>query len=729
LGKEKPASSRRTLRVLTRSRGTIFTIVAALLLEGSFRAFLPFSAGVLVDRSMGGKDRETLVLIVAILAGGFFASQLIGLFRDSLFARLQSRSLATIRQSMFERLQQFSLSFHAAREPEEVLDAFAGDLGIIESAFSMTPTWGAMPAIESLIFTGVILWIDWRIGLLSLLLWPWVILAPQTLTKQVNLASESCKDEEVRILGVVEESLTARLVIRAFSLDHLGLALFRKRNEMLQKGTKRAAFLSALMDRFTQAGILFLQVAILGLSALLAFSGQITAGRLVSIPILTWMLAEALLLVSEYRPALAEAQIAWRRILETLRDPAPVLDARDAKPLAALHREIVFNEVTFSYGDAPALNGATVRVAKGSCTAFVGPSGSGKSMMLRMLMRFLDPQKGSVSIDDVPLKNVAQASLRARIGFVLPENFIFNATIRENIRLGHPDASEERVRDVVKTLGILDSPDRLPQGLDTMVGENGFPLSENLKQRLALARALLRSPDLLLLDDIGSELEPGEEIAIHETVRAMSRGRTVIEATHRLSNVANADAIFVFSEGKIEEQGTHAELLAKDGLYAAIWRRQTGFRFSADGRNVTVSVERMKQMPVIGKLSDELAAELAGYFITETLPAGREIVRKGDPGDRFYTIVRGRAEIWKTDEESGEEVAVFVLEDGDSFGEVALLADLPCSETVRTSTLCTIVSLGRAQFNIVIEKSPELRQLMTEAAGHLRESADAATLP
>jgi len=346
----------------------------AMLVEAAFHAQLPFTAGLLVDRVLANKDRDALGMILLSLLVGFVAALLAGLFRDSLYARLQSKALANIRQSMFERLQQLSLAFHDTTENQEVLECFAEDLGIVESAFSMAATWGALPAIETLVYTGTILWLDWRVGLVSILLWPWTILAQNTFARHVASASEKCKDEEVRMLGIVEESLTARLVIRAFSLEHLGINLFRRRNELLQKGTRRTSFLMSAMDRFTLTGILFLQIMILALSALLAFDDQMTIGRLVSIPILTYLLAQSLLLVAEYVPALGEGRAAWRRIRLLLRDPSPVLDKADSKQLTTMQNEVLFNNVSFSYGDTAALDNVQRAGSGGVTWRLSGPA-------------------------------------------------------------------------------------------------------------------------------------------------------------------------------------------------------------------------------------------------------------------------------------------------------------------------------------------------------------------
>lgn len=691
-------------------------LVLALSIEAAFHGLLPFSAGFLVDRAVHGKDRDSLVLMLALLAGGFVLAQVAGLCRDSLWSRLQSQSLANLRQSMFDRLQQLSMSFHAATEPADVLDCFTGDLGVIESAFSMAPAWAGLPAVECLVYTGLILGLDWRVGLLSMLLWPWTALAPKVFTPQAGEVSESCKDEEVRMLGVVEESLTAKVVIRAFSLEHMGVALFRKRNELLSRGTRRAAFLTALTERFTQAGVLFILTMILALSALLAFDDQLTAGKLIAIPLLTWLLSQSLLRISEYLPVYGEAKTAWQRIVAGLRDPAPVFDKAEAKMLAPLRDQILFNDVSFSYDDAPALEHFSAAVKRGSYVAIVGPSGAGKSTMMRLLMRFHDPASGMITIDGHDLKAVTQASLRARIGLVLQDNFIFNATIRENIRLGHPDASEERLRDVVHATGVLESAPDLPNGLDTLVGENGTKLPGETTQRLAIARALLRSPDMLLLDEFASALEPAEEVAVAETLRELAKERTVISATHRLSSAADAGLIYVLDGGKIVERGSHFELMALGGFYSNLWKKQSGFRFSADGRHVDVDAQRLKQLPVLEKLDEEILAELAPFFVTETFPAKREIVCQNDPGDRFYIIVRGKVEVWRTEEHTGETRCVATLQDGDYFGEITLITGFPRTATVRTSTVCTCISLGRGQFDRLIDRFPEIRRELSETA-------------
>jgi ATP-binding cassette subfamily B protein len=358
--------------------------------------------------------------------------------------------------------------------------------------------------------------------------------------------------------------------------------------------------------------------------------------------------------------------------------------------------------------------------------AFVGPSGSGKSTILNLLMRFHDPTAGFIAIDGHDLRSVTQASLRSRMGVVLQENSMFNVSVFENIRLGKPDASTEAIFAAARAVGLHEFIMTLPRGYETPVGEHGARLSSAQVQRLAIARAILRDPEILLLDEVTSALDPVDEVAVHSTLRSVGKGRTVISVTHRLSTVADAEHIFVFDRGRIVEQGSHFELLALNGTYANLWRKQAGFTFSADGRHVDVDAPRLKAFPILETLDEEKLAELAPFFATETFMPGREIVRQNDPGDKFYIIARGAVEVWRTEEQSGNTKRVAVLQDGDFFGEITLITGFPRTATVRTMTVCTCISLERGQFNRMMDGFPELRRQLSEiAVQRLRESSKA----
>jgi len=699
----------------------------AVLVEASFRVLVPLSAGYLIDKTLIAHDWDRLMLTAEVLCGGFLVALVAGMVRDRVYSRLQGRSLANLRQNMYERLQQLSLTFHSQADTNDILDRFSEDISLIEHAFAMTVSWGILPGLEAALCSALMCWLDWRVGVMGLLFWPWVLLAPRTVARHANAAIENCKDEEIRILGVVEESLTARYVIRAFSLERMGISLFRKRNELLMHGETKAGLYAGAMERLSSVGVLGLQVGVLLFSGWLAFNYGLSPGLVISLQLLAIALGVSLTTCTEYFPALEESKDAWSRIQEDLADPAPVLDQSGARALPPLQNEILFFEVKYNYPEErTALAGVTVQIPRGTSAALVGPSGCGKSTMLRLLLRFNDPESGVVSIDGNDVKLVTQASLRSRVGVVLHENFVFNASIGENIRLGRPETSEETIGDVAHAAGILQFAAALPKGLETQVGANGMRLDGEAVQRLALARALLRNPDILLLDEVASALDATQEEAVNVTLREIAKDRTVIAATHRLASVSFCDTIFVFDEGRVVEQGSHAELMAKEGFYARLWRKQSGFHFSPDGRHVDVDAARLRQFPILERLPEEVLAELAPYFATETFEPNRDIVTQNDPGDKFYIVARGTLEVWRTDEQSDVASKIAVLQDGDFFGEITLITGFPRTATVCTKTVCTCISLERGQFDRVIDRFPELRPELSEVAvQRLRESGRA----
>jgi ATP-binding cassette subfamily B protein len=703
-------------------RFSIAFVSLAIVIEAAFTALVPLSLRYFIDHVLTARDLRSMFLVLGILTAGTALSLVSGLLRDFLAAREQARILSALRQRLFERLQHLSISFHFHAAKAGLLERFSTDFPAIENAVALALPWGILPAIESILSTGLMFWLNWRSGLAGCLLWPWILLAPRLAKTRTSRAAVACGEQESRILRAVRENVAAQAIVRAFSLENTGIAAFRQHNDLLALRTMRAGLLSSFRERFTASGIVFIQILILALTVWLAFEKRISIGTLVALQLLPLTLSGSLLSIVQYLPAIVVARDASRRIGEMLDAPPATEDREDARYLPPFQSEIVFSKVDFSYGgERKDLSGVTARIVRGSYVAFVGPSGSGKSTMLNLLMRFYDPQHGRITIDGHDLRSVTQASLRSRIGVVLQENSPLNMSLRDSIRLGKPEASEEEVTAVAKAAGLHDFIMGLPRRYET-----GADLPAAPMQRLAIARAMLRNPEILLLDEATSALDPADEEAVNETLRAFRKGRTVISVTHRLATAADADHIFVFEKGRIVEQGSHFELLAANGTYAGFWRKQAGFTFSADGRHVDVDAQRLKAFPILEKLDEDQLGELAPYFATETFPPGRDIVSQNDPGDRFYIIARGQVEVWRTEEQSGNTTRVAVLQDGDFFGEITLITGFPRTATVRTTAVSTCISLERGQFNRMLERFPELRRALSEiAVERLRQSSKA----
>jgi ATP-binding cassette subfamily B protein len=338
-------------------------------------------------------------------------------------------------------------------------------------------------------------------------------------------------------------------------------------------------------------GIIIMQVIVLAVGAYMAWQGSITIGSLAAFQAIFVTMSTYLTWVTQYMPQIIQAAGSVARLEEIMREVPEVADAPDAVPLPGFATDIRLNNVTFGYTPAMHnLENVSVTIKRGERVAFVGASGSGKSTIINLVMRFYDPQAGSVTIDGVDVRKVTQESLRSRMGVVFQESFLFNLTIRENLRLGRADATDAEVETAARAAEIHQAIMEMPEGYDTMVGERGGTLSGGQRQRLAVARALLNDPEILILDEATSALDPVTEEAISATLEQVGRSRTVLMVSHRLASVRHMDRIVVLDHGRIIEAGRHDELMKKDGLYVELWRKQGGFSTGADGAEAKMSV-------------------------------------------------------------------------------------------------------------------------------------------
>jgi ATP-binding cassette subfamily B protein len=280
-------------------------------------------------------------------------------------------------------------------------------------------------------------------------------------------------------------------------------------------------------------------------------------------------------MLSDVGQTIQRAAGSLARITELLDEPLTIADGPDAVPLAPVHHELRLERVSFGYDDRPVLRDLSLTIPAGQHVAIVGPSGAGKSTLLNLLLRFWDPTEGRVLVDGQDLRDLQVASLREQIGVVLQDPFIFDTTLRENIALGRPDATDAEIVAAARGARLHEYITSLPAGYDTVVGERGVRMSGGQRQRLAIARALLRQPSLLILDEPTSALDAQTEREILDTLTELAQGRTTISITHRLSLAATADRIFVLADGRLVEQGSHAELVRAGGLYRRMYDEQT----------------------------------------------------------------------------------------------------------------------------------------------------------
>ena len=705
--------------------GVALVIAVGLLIEMAFSAAVPMSFKYLVDSAIVPRDERVLVTILAGLVGSLLVASLAGLGLDYVYVRFSTGLLNALRWRMFTHLQCLSSNFFARSRSADLIARFSNDLNSVELALAQALDDLVLPALNIALGAVLLFMLDWRLGLIAMLAIPACLLGPRLITPKTAAAGYQRKQSESQTAATVQENISGQAIIKAFSLEKPMLTRFSERITLQTASCLRVGILSSLIERTAYIGTLVVQVLILGVGGFMAFRGYLSVGSLVAFQALFGNFIDSLACTTRYFPTLVQAGAGMQRVQDLLDELPDVVDQPDAPPLPRLSTAIHFDGVKFGYTSGHLnLDDVSFSIRAGESAAFVGPSGSGKSTVLSILCRFYEPSAGVVAFDGRDLREVSQESLRGQLGIVFQESLLFNTTIRENIRIGKPEATDEEVEAAARAAEIHGIIAAMPEGYDTAVGERGGRLSGGQRQRIAIARALLRDPRVLVLDEATSALDSATEAAINRTLERAAEGRTLVSVTHRLASIVGMDHIFVMEAGRLVEHGRHKELLALGGVYAELWEKQHGF-FIDDGGGTRVEASRLRSIPMLQSLDDGSLSQLADIFCAERCPADREVFREGDPGDKFYIVARGRLTVW-VNTPDGSQKKIRTMDDGDHFGEIALMEDTPRTATVRTSTDCIFMTLARDPFLKLLSHEPKLRESFQKVvAKRLKTSAKA----
>jgi ATP-binding cassette subfamily B protein len=705
-------------------RGASFAVLGLILVQVGFALVVPFGYQVIFDRVLVQKDLVALAWVMTGLLAAFLVYSVATVLQEAVAARTGTRVMNDLRLRMFEQLQRLGVPFDARHDAGAVVSRFATDLTVIETGI-VRPLPLCLLNVLILAASALLLfWVEWRLALFTYAALPLGVVAPRLLGPRATSHTRDRQAEDGRVVSVVQESVAARAIVTAFGLQRARVELFRRRLGALAGASDAASFWSGMAGRGASLGVILVQLMVVGVGAWLAIRGHLSAGALVSFVALLLNVGTSVTPLTRLVPPLIHATGSLQRIEEFLAERPAVSERPDALSLPPLSREIRFEGVGLGDGPQAVLRDLTFSIPAGASVAFVGASGSGKSTVLRLLMRLQDPTEGRVTFDGHDLRQATDASLRAQLGVVLQDTALFNATLGDNIRVTRPDAADHEVQAAARLAQVHDAILGFPAGYDTPVGEGGGGLSGGQRQRVAIARALLRDPPVLVLDEATSALDPATAAAVEGTLRRLEEGRTVVTVTHRLASVAHVDRTFVLDGGRLVEQGSHDELLERKGAYSRLWDKQSGFNVEGDGGQARVQSARLRGVPLLAGLPNALLDELAEQFATERFDAGRVVFVQGDPGDKLYLVVRGSVEVLQASG-SGASSVVRVLEDGDYFGELALLDGAPRSGTVRTRTPCLFLTLVRQHFNRLLGTAPGLRADLERAAAERRASTPA----
>ena len=524
-----------------------------------------------IDAGIRANDVGELNLSVAIYLLVAFLAYVFGRMQFLYLNRTGESFLRVLRLAVFRQMQRQSMAFYDRNKAGVLVARMTAD---IESMAELVQ-WGLLQFIAAgmlLVFAFfVLLTLSWQLTIVALLVMPLLIAASIKFQRDSNKAYLTVRERVGANLSALQEGITTVRVIQAYAQEEETIEKFTKSNRELFQSHERSVRISTWYFALIEFGGVFASALMIGIGGWLVHRGDVTLGTVVAFTLLLSSLFDPVQQLSQLYNTVQSAGAALNKLFQIL-DAKPEVDEHPAAVALPEAGELRVDGVTFSYGGAtnPALNNVSITVGVGEKLALVGPTGAGKSTLAKLMARLYDPQSGVVSYGGVNLTMATMDSLRKRIVVVPQEGFLFNGTIRDNLRIARSDATDEQIDAAVTAIGATEHFATLPDGLDTEVRERGSRLSAGERQLVALARAALVDPRVLVLDEATSNLDPGTEAEVEQALERLMSGRTVIVVAHRLSTVQRADHIAVIDAAGIAEYGTHEQLVALNGRYNAL---------------------------------------------------------------------------------------------------------------------------------------------------------------
>lgn len=698
------------------NKGFAFTAYIFGIIDIAFTGLMALAMKYLLDNAIKPGDGSLLLKTIIFMLLGILLTKSSDVLRRYLIAVFSSRTVADSRRRCFMHLQELSLSDFSDIESSYLIGRFSTDMSAVQTLTSVTiPSF--VTGIAKIVVSFILIFLlDFRLALISIgvLLLSTAVLV--ILGKKSRIAVKALKDQAGRLTDMLMENVSNQPAVKAFDLQESSEADYERENKKHEALSLRSMFINGCMTVASGGLIEVFSILIICIGAFWVFSGTMTVGTLVSFNSIFSTLSSAVIALIAVFPSLVECKVCIHNLELFFKKTPGIANDRNAEALPDPVKELSMEHVTFGYDpETPVLKDVILQVPASRSIAIVGPSGSGKSTIASLLMRFYDPDAGTVMADGKDYKHLDLRSLHEAVGIVPQETVFFNDTIENNLLFARPDATDDEIAEAVKAADA-EYIFSLPGGLSSKVQNGGRSLSGGQRQRLSLARALLRKPRFLILDEATASLDPAAERAVNDAVLQLpGRGTAVVNVTHRLSTITGYDCVYVISEGCIAESGTHASLMAQKGIYAQLFEKQSGFTVTDDMSSATITPERLSKIGLFGGFPVKSLAELCKNFNSCTYPASSTIISEGDKGDMFYIIVRGRVEVLK--KIGSRDTRVKILEDGDFFGEIALLSNVRRTATVRTVEPTLLISLKRSRFLKLAGSVPGLHDKLEKTMG------------
>lgn len=566
---------RRIWDYLAKRRLKLILVLVMVVLTSALALLGPYLIGTAVDTYLEGEGENTWVYFLLVLGGVYLLHPLFAFLQNIWMIEVAQETVYRMRHDLFTHLHRLPIPFFGKRQQGEIMSRLTNDIENVSATLN-----GSIIQITSSILTlaGVVIVMLTLSPLLTLLTFtvvPLMVLGMRWITKRTGPLFKERQRNLGELNGYIEETLSGQRIIKAFSQEERVLTAFKEQNDRIRISGFWAQTISGFIPKLMN-GLNNLSFAIIaGIGGIMAISGSISVGVIIIFAEYARQFTRPLNDLANQWNTILSAIAGAERVFEIMDEDPEVIDEAGAHELEHVEGAVKFDHVSFGYEEKGAtLQDISFEAKPGEMIALVGPTGAGKTTLIQLISRFYSPNQGTITVDGQDVTTIQRKSLRSHMAFVLQDSFLFEGTIRENIRYGRLDASDEEVEEAAKMANAHSFITRLKQGYDQVLHADGSGISQGQKQLLAIARAMLANPAMLVLDEATSSIDTVTEIKIQEGLQRLMQGRTSFVIAHRLNTIRQADKILVMQQGKLIEQGSHEELLEGQGFYSELYHGQ-----------------------------------------------------------------------------------------------------------------------------------------------------------
>ncbi|MED4554564.1 MULTISPECIES: ABC transporter ATP-binding protein [Lysinibacillus] len=528
----------------------------------------PYMIGHIIDDYIMKKDIDGTIRLGILLAVIFSVASILTWLQTYVMIQVAMKTIRTLRLELFQKLQTLTLRFFDQRALGDLMSRVTNDIDNLNTALVQSVTQ-IVSSILTVIGVSIAMFtLSWQLAIVTLIIIPLIVFTTKQIIKRSSKNYAARQRDLGKLNGYIEEMITGSEVLTLFGREQQTIDTFHQQNENLRNSAQRAEITSGLLGPINNFMNNLGLAVVIGTGAFLAVKSIVTVGIIAAFVTYTRQFFRPLNQLSNLLNTFQSAIAGAERVFEILDEPSEVADKPNAIKTASLKGDVVFKQVSFSYEpNKPVLKNIDFHAKAGETFALVGPTGSGKTTIINLLTRFYDVDQGEILIDGHNIEHYQMATIRQRVGVVLQDTYLFSGTIRENIRFGKLDATDEEVVEAAKIANAHHFIKYLPAQYETPVQAGGANLSQGQRQLIAIARAILENADILILDEATSSVDTQTEVDIQKGLQHLMQGRTSFVIAHRLKTIENADQILVIQQGEIVEQGNHQELMQQQGIY------------------------------------------------------------------------------------------------------------------------------------------------------------------